>query len=267
MRRTSWMLWLAVLLVPLAACRGPGLHSKAAPEAKPGLALDGDDVSNGLGNNGLVSSAARDRAPYRTNFGAVATLDDVTSGQVQTGAPAERLLVQRGEIQLEVARPEESMARFLGAVKEWGGYLQNQTGMQVTVRLPAKHFDEAFVQLRSYGRVLGESREATDVTEEFTDLGIRIDNARKSLDRLREILQKADKVEDILRIEEQMRRLTEEIERMEGRRKLLADQVVMATLRASFQAVAEAPPVKRSRQPSRFGWINAVGAERLMGDF
>lgn len=266
MRRTIWMLWLAVLLVPLAACRGPGSHVKAAPEAKPGLALDGEDVSNGLGDN-RPGSAARDRAPYRTNFGAVATLDDVTSGQVQASAPAERLLVQRGEVQLEVARPEESMARFLGAVKEWGGYLQSQTGQQVTVRLPAKHFDEAFVQLRGYGRVLGESREATDVTEEFTDLGIRIDNARKSLDRLREILQKADKVEDILRIEEQMRRLTEEIERMEGRRKLLADQVVMATLRASFQAVAEAPPVKRSRQPSRFGWINAVGAERLMGDF
>ena len=112
MRRTSWMLWLALLLVPLAACRGPGSYAKAAPEAKPGLALDGEDVRNGLGNDGTVS-AARYRAPGRSNSGTVASLDDVTSTPAPSTAPAERLLVQRGEIQLEVARPEESVRTAL----------------------------------------------------------------------------------------------------------------------------------------------------------
>ena len=117
------------------------------------------------------------------------------------------------------------------------------------------------------GRVLAEQRQAEDVTEEFVDLGIRIDNARKARDRLLEILQKAEKVEDILKVEAEVRRLTDEIERMEGRKKLLADQVAMATLQATFVAKVEPappPPPRRSRQLSPFDWINETGPETLL---
>ena len=110
------------------------------------------------------------------------------------------------------------------------------------------------------------SRQAEDVTEEFVYLGIRIDNARKSRDRLLAVLQKADKVEDILKVEAELRRLTEEIERMEGRTKFLADQVALSTLSATFQAMADAPVKKGARQPSRFPWINRIGAERVVED-
>jgi hypothetical protein len=135
------------------------------------------------------------------------------------------------------------------------------------VRVPAKHFDDALAAARALGRVLGESRQANDVTEEFVDLGIRIDTARKARDRLLEVLQKAEKVEDILKVEAELRRLTEEIERMEGRRKLLADQVALATLQLQLFAIAPPPPApKRPRQASQFPWINRVGADLTLED-
>ena len=177
------------------------------------------------------------------------------------------MLTYRGHVKVEVARTNDAIVAFLAQVKQWGGYLQSQQGSTVTVRLPSARFDEAFVLLRAAGRVLGESRQADDVTEEFVDLGIRIDTARKSRDRLLEVLKLADKVEDILKVEAELRRLTEEIERMEGRKKFLADQVAMATLQAIFTAVTEAPVAKRSRQPSRFWWINEIGAESVMENF
>ena len=46
-----------------------------------------------------------------------------------------------------------------------------------------------------------------------------------------------------------------------------ADQVALATLSVTFQATAEAPPAQRTRQRSRLGWVNRVGAETMMGDF
>ncbi|MFN6194336.1 MAG: DUF4349 domain-containing protein, partial [Planctomycetota bacterium] len=96
----------------------------------------------------------------------------------------------------------------------------------------------------------------------------RLDTARKARDRLLEVLQKAEKVEDILKVEAELRRLTEEIERMEGRRKFLSDQVALATLTATFQAIAQAPPPPpRPKQRSRFPWVNRVGAESMMGGF
>jgi hypothetical protein len=177
------------------------------------------------------------------------------------------MLIQEGDIRVEVARPDEAMAAFRQQVDVWGGHLSNQTDRTLKVRIPAAKFDEAFAWVRKAGRVLAEARRAHDVTEEFLDLGIRLDTAKKSRDRLLEILQKADKVEDILKVEAELRRLTEEIERMEGRRKFLADQVAMSTLTVTFQATAEPPPANRSRQRSRFGWVNRVGAETMMGDF
>jgi hypothetical protein len=182
-------------------------------------------------------------------------------------APAERMLVYTGTIALEVARVDEAAAKFLQQVKEWQGYLTTQQGNVYTVRLPASRFEEAFAAARTWGRVVAEERNASDVTEEFLDLGIRLDNARKSRDRLLALLEKADKVEDILRIEEQLRRLTEEIERMEGRRKFLADQVAMATLTISFQAIAETGAQRRRRTMSRFDWVNQVGVENVLRNF
>jgi len=293
-----WIVWLAVAMAALASCRGP--NSYAAELTPAGGLTMGDNDPTDTAPNPLAGAFYNeggdgDVRARSENHGTVATLDDVTNGlqsnasrglddaeaergeqadraavpqaKPQSTAPAERLLVYRGQIQVEVARPDDAIAQLLAQVKLWGGYLQHQQGTVVTVRLPAAHFDEAFVLLRAAGRVLGETRQADDVTEEFVDLGIRLDNARKARDRLLEVLGKADKVEDILKVEVELRRLTEEIERMEGRNKFLADQVAMASLQAGFSTAAEAPLAKRSRRPSRFGWINEIGAEWVMGNF
>lgn len=259
--RWWWLLWL----LSLVACAGAGSKASAKERLAPGLVVASDEAISGRSAPAAARPEVNAGAFYQD--GGDGDRRARAEGRTATPGTAERLLIYRGEMRLEVASPEDAVARFLTAASEWGGYLQSQSGTMVTVRIPSARFEPAFTALRGYGRVLGETRAADDVTEEFTDLGLRIDNARKSLERLREILQKAEKVEEILKVEEQMRRLTEEIERMEGRRKLLADQVAMATLRAEFVAKSEPPPVKRQRQPSRFYWINAVGAERLVEDF
>jgi len=193
---------------------------------------------------------------------AAIALPDVQAGREP--GQQERMLIYSGSVTVEVARVEDAIAEFLGKVGEWGGYLSRQRGTTLSVRVPADRFDTAFEFLRTMGRLLQESREANDVTEEFMDLGIRLDNAKRSRERLLELLAKADKVEDMLKIEEQLRRLTEEIERMEGRRRFLADQVAMATLQATFQPVAQAPD-RPAVSPSPFPWIRQLGAERLLG--
>jgi hypothetical protein len=180
----------------------------------------------------------------------------------------DRMLVQRGELGIEVARPSEAARAFLVRVKELGGHLAKQSGTTLVVRMPAAQFDAVFAAACELGRVVRESREANDVTEEFLDLGIRLETARKARDRLLEVLQKAERIEDILKVEAELRRLTEEIERMEGRRKFLADQVALATLEVAFQGPVEAPPPERRlRQGNRFAWINQIGAEALMEQF
>lgn len=262
MHERTWRCWfgLVVSWLLLLACQGP--HARM--EAKPGLMLDRESAA----------AAAPPRAEAAAADDALAATpdmwrreNDARRGGPKAPAAVERLLIQRGQVQVEVVRPEDSARDFLAKVKAAGGYLQQQAGATLTVRLPAAEFDAMFAAVKAMGRVLAEQRQADDVTEEFVDLGIRIDNARKARDRLLEILQKAEKVEDILKVEAEVRRLTDEIERMEGRKKFLADQVAMATLQATFVAKVEPappPPPKRSRQLSPFDWINETGPETLL---
>ena len=250
---------LALFACASFACRGPNDYAAQSEVATV------DDVSNGLvadiGSDGSVGW----RASGTSGWTKGGPQSDSTA---DPSAPAvERMLIQRGDIRVEVARPDEMLATLRARVDEWGGHLSSQSDRTIVVRIPAAKFEEALMWVRQCGRVLAESRQAQDVTEEFVDLGLRLDTAKKSRDRLLEILQKADKVEDILKVEAELRRLTEEIERMEGRRKFLADQVAMSTLSVTFQATAEAPPGARTRQRSRFSWINRVGADTMMGDF
>ncbi|MFY9343521.1 MAG: DUF4349 domain-containing protein [Planctomycetota bacterium] len=232
-----------------------------AEQSTSGLIRNRASVSMAAENAGEAASDGE--APQQE----VEAGDDAAAKDKNPAVPQDRLLIQEGEIRIEVARPEDVARDLLAQVTAWGGYLQRQNGSTIVVRLPAAKFDDAFAAVRAAGRVLAESRRAQDVTEEFVDLGIRLDNAKKARDRLLAILQQADKVEDILKVEVELRRLTEEIERMEGRRKFLGDQVAMATLAIVLQRKAEPPPARRSRQWSRFEWINRVGAESMMEDF
>lgn len=264
-------LLLAVWFLSLAACH-------AVPRAEGADNAGFDDFGPAPETTaGLVAGMpVNDVSLAKKNRGETGGLHGYRQAQ-EPGAPAdaanspaasERMLVYRGEVRVEVARPEDAGRAFLAQVAAWGGYLQSQQGATWTVRLPAQRFEEALAALRAAGRVLDESRQANDVTEEFLDLGIRLDTARKARERLLEVLAKAEKVEDVLKVEAELRRLTEEIERMEGRRKYLADQVALATLSATFQAIAQAPPPPpRPKQRSRFPWINRVGADAMMGGF
>ena len=244
MRLSPALFALLVCCGAIAACHG-------SPEYAAGYAAETEvgDVTNGLQNNesgaggeGRGMTATSSTRPAQqggpNELADLGAAIDATNPGAPAGEPArERLLIYRGDVHVEVPRPEEAMAALQAKVVEWGGHLQSQTDTAMVVRIPAKHFEEAFQLVRQSGRVLSESRQAQDITEEFLDLGIRIDNARKSRDRLLEVLQKADKVEDILKVEVELRRLTEEIERMEGRRKFLADQVALATLSAVLVSV------------------------------
>lgn len=245
---------LPVFLALLSGCASaPGEPAALGRWSQEGNSLD--DVTNGLMDN-----ASRGFTRAETDVAPVGEQDPA-------GAPAvQRMLVHHGAVTVAVPRAEDAVATFLASIARRGGYLSRQEGTTVTARLPAEHFDAAFAELEQMGRVLDSRREASDVTEEYLDMGIRLENARRARDRLLELLAKAEKVEDMLAIEKELTRLTAEIESMEGRLKFLADQVAMATLTGAFRSESEGPAPPRRRH-SRFAWIRAIGADRVLEGF
>jgi hypothetical protein len=180
---------------------------------------------------------------------------------------AKRLVIYTGSMSLMVPTVDTALDGFLVRVTGLGGYLQSRSASTVTVRVPAAEFFAVLDGLRKVGTVTDEQVNAQDVTKRVFDIELRLQTADESRKRLMEILKSATKIEDILRIETEIRRLTDEIEAMKGELRNLGDQIAFSTLTVAFYANAPAPRPYPDRTRSRFEWINSIGVEQVLYGF
>jgi len=180
--------------------------------------------------------------------------------------PPKRLVIYTAELRLLVANARAALEVFVARVEKLDGYLERRTQSSVTVRVPADRFETVLDETRESGKVTFERIDALDVTRQFRDLTIRLETAETSRKRLLEILEKAEKVEDILKIENEIRRLVTEIETMKAELRTLSDRVAFSTITVVFEQNAPEVTTPRRRR-SRFEWINQVGIEHLLDRF
>ncbi len=203
-------------------------------------------------DRGLSSTVAADQAEIRVS------VDDAPD--------AGRLMIYEGSFTIIVGNPDDAIGSLIRRVQETGGYLVEKKDRSVTCRVPADRFDEVVAGVRGSGQIAHEHVTAQDVTREYMDIGIRLENAETSRTRLLKLLEKAEAVEAILKIEEQLRRLTDEIERMKGALRYMTERVSFSLITVSYQA----PLINNSRsarQASRFPWINRVGIRSVLERF
>lgn len=100
------------------------------------------------------------------------------------------------------------------------------------IRVPSKNFETLLEDLGKEAIFTNFKRiSAEDVTEEFVDIESRLRTKKEVRDRYIDILKnKAKTVEDVLKAEEQIRILQEEIEAKEGRLKYLQSRVSLSTI-------------------------------------
>jgi hypothetical protein len=94
------------------------------------------------------------------------------------------------------------------------------------------------------------------------DLQARLKNAYAIRDKLTELLSKAA-VKDAIEIEKELGRVTEEIERMEGKMKLLRDQIAFSTVTVNFTPIAP-EQVHDSSLLTPFPWLQQLGLQSLL---
>jgi len=97
--------------------------------------------------------------------------------------------------------------------------------------------------LRKVGRLISENSSSEDVTARYVDLTARLENAEASRTRYLEILgTKSASVEDILQVEREIERVTENIERLKGEIRLLETQVGLSTITVTLEEPHGAVP-------------------------
>lgn len=187
---------------------------------------------------------------------------EATSNQVQV---VQRQVIYSAALRLVVVSTVDAMASVNGIAKDLEGYLQESSGNAIAIRVPAGRFEEAIARIVKLGEVVDRSVKAADVTEEMFDINLRIDNARKTRDRLLAHLDKSDKLEDTLKLEVEIRRLSGEIEQMEGRLRFMQSQIAMSTIRVELNTNSPKPMAGGDRLGVPFPWVARLGSGLVAG--
>ena len=167
----------------------------------------------------------------------------------------ERMIVRTGEMSLVVkdviqARDEiaQLAVRFDGYVvsSRISGEEQDRRGW-ISIRVPDDKYEQALAELRGLAvRVTSESTDSRDITEEYIDLQSRLKNAEATENQYLALLEKAEEVEDILRIYESLSRVRSEIEQIKGRMQYLERTSSMSLIEVRLEPEATAKPLVRA---------------------
>jgi hypothetical protein len=100
-----------------------------------------------------------------------------------------------------------------------------------TLRVPAEQVEAAMVELRHLGRVAQESQSRDEISQQYSDLVARLNNARSTESSLIDVQhQRTGKVEETLEVQKEVARAREEIGRLEAQRQSLDNQIAVASI-------------------------------------
>lgn len=150
----------------------------------------------------------------------------------------ERMVTYNAHISLETADPQAVLNRISALAESYGGYVAGSSrtpnGAEITIRVPKDNFHSAVQQIETYGKVLNEQRTSEDVTEQFIDLKARLENMQRQEQRLRDILNLAKSVDEVLQVERELERVRGEIESLQGQVNYIERNVAMSLISAGL---------------------------------
>jgi hypothetical protein len=244
----------------------------AAPMAQP-------DMSPGMAAAVFASPAPSKAGPANADAH-IEAIEEVAPDSFETmGADSiDQMLIFTAQLALEV--DFASSAKTIDAAVQLGvtagGYVAQMTDTTLHLRVPSRHFRKVMKQIEDLGDLRSRQVQALDVSEEYNDLGVRLDNLRATRERIEKLLNQSKDLAQILIIEKELERVTFEIDRIEGRMRMLASQAAFSTIAIAFserpqrvelkQAGGEAlpPPTTPRTLRSSAVWVHQVDVHNLL---
>ena len=183
-------------------------------------------------------------------------------------------IIKTGFLKFQVNDLNSTKIKVDSLLKKSHGYYENEQfnshSNRITytllLRIPNTHFD-SLVKLLEQGidRLEGKNINAKDVTEEYVDLNIRLNNHLAYLNQYKDILKKANSIKEILEVQEKIRSLEEEIESKKGRLNYLDDKVKYSTLNLELTELITSTPSSESNFTTRLKSAFNDGFEGFLG--
>lgn len=151
----------------------------------------------------------------------------------------DRMVVQESNLSLLVKNVSQALEAIKTKATSLGGYMvdsnlsnpQEATTGQITVRIPQIKLDESLNYFRSLGiKVVSENLQGEDVTDQYVDIDARLEPLLNNKTRFEELMKKAEKIDDILRIQNEIISLQNQIDNLKGQQNYLTKTAQMSKI-------------------------------------
>ncbi|MET9110742.1 DUF4349 domain-containing protein, partial [Streptomyces zhihengii] len=245
-RRTFAVLFVTASLA-LAGC---GAGSDDSADAKPAYA----DQAKGAAGSG---SAADEEATADGKAG--------PEGTAEPSAEAAAHIIRTASLSVEVKDAVAALADARAAAEKAGGRVENETTERVddthvtsriVLRVPQESYDAVLSELAGAGRLLSRQADAKDVTDQVVDVESRIATQRASVARVRELMERAERLSDVVALEGQLSSRQAELEALLAKQESLKDRTTLATITLEL---TEPERAEESSDDGAPGFLDALG--------
>jgi hypothetical protein len=168
-----------------------------------------------------------------------------TSSKDEQRTVSQALIMYTGDVALTV--DADAVARTIDSVvdaaESVGGHLAGRTNDTVKVKVPSQRFREGVQKIEKLGAVTSSNVTAEDVTAEFKDAEVRLENLKATRKRLEEFLARAGTMADMLTVERELERVAKEMDVLSGRLRFLKEHTAFSLLTVRLTAKAKPTPV------------------------
>jgi hypothetical protein len=187
------------------------------------------------------------------------------------GTASGQKLIRNAWLELESTEFDEASRALKELTEEFGGYFENSSVANYkdgarwgdyTVRIPAERFDAFLEQAGTLCHLTWQEMSQEDISEVYYDTAGRLETQKIKLERLQELLSKAEKMEDIITLESAISETEWMIEDLSGTLRRYDGKVDYATVHINLREVYKLSSVETV--PETFGQrMSAAFAEGL----
>ena len=249
----------------LTGCGGSSSYSAAdtaAYETAAAVAYDsGGDylISNGVAT---LNEMAEEEAVYED---AVVQQSGEDAALEQQDALAGRKLIKTVNLNVETEEYDVLMPALEQRVTSLGGYIEDMSSYNrgnnyssdyigtkylryasLTIRIPKENLDAFLSTVAEQSNVVSRSESVTDVTLQYVDLESHKKALLAEQDRLLELMERAESVEDIIAIEGRLSEVRYQLESMESQLRTYDNKIDYSTVYLSIDEVEQYTPTDQT---------------------
>ncbi|MER6096610.1 DUF4349 domain-containing protein [Streptomyces sp. NPDC001728] len=227
----------------------------------------------GAGGTQAGEAGKRDLSAARpadgSGAGAAEGATDGAPGAAAKAPPkaAQSHVIRTASLSVEVGDVTKALATARTVTAGAGGHVENETTergdegyvtSRVVLRVPQERYDSVLIELAGSGKLLARKADAKDVTGQVVDVTSRIATQRASVARVRELMDRAERLSDVVTLEGELSRRQADLEALLAQQASLKDQTSLATITLDLTEKRKEPKAATPKD-DRPGFLDALG--------